>query len=214
MIRFSFPDGRAEALVTGREDGDLRAAPRADRESLVERHLAATELLLLEQVHSSTVVSAEEAREQRRQGDALVGFGPAALGVLTADCVPIVLADRGGAVATVHAGWRGLAAGVVEAAADRLGSEVEAFVGPHIRACCYEFRGPERPGLEQRFPECFHGDYLSLDAALGRVFEEIGVTIVGGLDECTMCSGRFFSYRGGSRAERFLTAARSGDRWC
>ncbi len=213
MIRFSFPDGRAEVLVTEKEDGDLRGASKRELQSLVERSLGASDLLLLDQIHSAIVVSAADAGTQLQQGDALVGAGCFALGVMTADCVPIVLVDAVGTVATVHAGWRGLIGGVIEAAARHLGGGVQAYVGPHIRSCCYEFKGLERARIEQRFSGCFEGDNLSLDAALIQTFAPIGVTIAGGSEECTRCSGRFFSYRGGNLRERFLTAARSGDRW-
>lgn len=85
------------------------------------------------------------------RGDALVATEPGqAVAVLVADCAPVLLADpRGRAVAAVHAGWRGLAAGVVPAAVQVLAGEagshpadLEAWVGPCIRGCCYEV-GPE-----------------------------------------------------------------------
>lgn len=85
------------------------------------------------------------------RGDALMVTEPGQpVAVLVADCAPVLLADaRGRAVAAVHAGWRGLAAGVVSAAVDALTKEagsdpadLEAWVGPCIRGCCYEV-GPE-----------------------------------------------------------------------
>lgn len=80
-------------------------------------------------------------------GDALItGCTGQVLAVLVADCAPVLLADpAGGWVGAVHAGWRGLAAGVVEATvaamcreSGRAPSELEAYVGPCIRDCCYE----------------------------------------------------------------------------
>jgi hypothetical protein len=79
---------------------------------------------------------------------ALSRAGGPAVGVLTADCVPLLLATEGGtAVAAVHAGWRGLAARVVEVAVERLrtvapGCALVAAVGPAAGGCCYEV-GPE-----------------------------------------------------------------------
>ena len=89
------------------------------------------------------------------------------LGVLTADCVPVLLVDTQlRAVAAVHAGWRGTATGIVGAAVqamqDQFGSEPEdllATVGPSIGPCCYQV-GEE---LREHFaPELFTGDHLNL----------------------------------------------------
>ena len=80
------------------------------------------------------------------------------VGVVTADCVPILAAGRGGrAVAAIHAGWRGLALGVVEAGVETLrarvagGEEIFAVIGPHIGPCCYEVDTPVLEVLERRF---------------------------------------------------------------
>jgi hypothetical protein len=80
------------------------------------------------------------------------------IGVVTADCVPILVATQtGAAVAAIHAGWRGLACGVVEAgiAALRAGAEgsprLVAAIGPHIGACCYEVDEPVLSALAPGF---------------------------------------------------------------
>lgn len=84
------------------------------------------------------------------------------IAVVTADCVPILLASASGEwVAVVHAGWRGLAAGVIGEALQRL-SEVcsERFwaaVGPHARACCYEVDAPVTEPLAARFEVAMDG---------------------------------------------------------
>lgn len=93
----------------------------------------------LTQVHGNRVV--EAASGPNGCGDALVSSrSDLALVVVTADCVPVLLA-RGARLAAVHAGWRGIVAGVVRAAIERLGSPTEpltAWIGPAIGACCYE----------------------------------------------------------------------------
>lgn len=83
-----------------------------------------------------------EADPDRRQdADALWSADPEhALLVLTADCVPVLLASRT-RLAAVHAGWRGLAAGIVSRVAEKLSRDsdsVTAWIGPAIGACCYE----------------------------------------------------------------------------
>jgi YfiH family protein len=85
------------------------------------------------------------------EADALISnASDSAVAVRAADCVPVLLADRRtGAVAAVHAGWRGTAAGVVGAAVDGMGKEfgtkpedLVAAIGPSIGVCCYEV-GPD-----------------------------------------------------------------------
>jgi YfiH family protein len=104
---------------------------------------------MVQQVHGREVVVVR-AGEQRRAGaeaDALVSDDPGvAIAVRAADCVPLLMADRvRGVVASVHAGWRGTAAGVAGAALAALHREfgtrpadVVAAIGPSIGACCYE----------------------------------------------------------------------------
>lgn len=136
-------EGAFASLNLGRTVGD---DPEAVAEN-VRRFATAIgadvdHLFEVSQVHGHTVarVSAQsEVLEVRRiEADALVtGTSGAAVGVRTADCVPILIADRDrGAVAAVHAGWRGLVAGVIGAALEALGADSKAVVvaiGPHIR---------------------------------------------------------------------------------
>jgi YfiH family protein len=106
----------------------------------------------LSQVHGHAVVVAEgDPPADRHQADALVTRDPSAtLAVMAADCVPLLMADvRTGAVAAVHAGWRGTAARVaasaVEAMSRAFGTRPEdlvAAIGPAIGPCCYEV-GPD-----------------------------------------------------------------------
>jgi YfiH family protein len=92
------------------------------------------------------------------RADAVVSALPGVpVGVVTADCVPILVADGGMAVAAIHAGWRGLACGVVAAAIEALRAESEssprlvAAIGPHIGACCYEVDDPVLEALAPAF---------------------------------------------------------------
>jgi hypothetical protein len=133
------------------------------------------------------------------------------VGVVTADCVPLLLvAPRRRVVAAVHAGWRGAAAGVVEAALARLRDtfdieprDVGAAIGPAIGACCYEV-GPEvRAAFVARTGEttaCAWGrergrDRLDLRAAVAALLVAAGVRDVATLGPCTRCSRDYCSYR-------------------
>jgi len=115
----------------------------------VAAHLGAQDLVTAHQVHSATAVIVERCWThpgERPRADAMVTARPGlALGVLTADCAPVLLADPAARVAAAaHAGWRGLIGGVIEAtlaAMERLGAQrdrIEAAVGPCIGAQAYE----------------------------------------------------------------------------
>jgi YfiH family protein len=108
-------------------------------------------LATLKQVHSSTCLPAGGRAGVIGEGDALLEDAPGAvIAVKTADCIPILLVDeRLRAVAAVHAGWRGTAAGIsgraVESMRERFGSapaDLHAAIGPGIGECCFEV-GPE-----------------------------------------------------------------------
>jgi YfiH family protein len=114
--------------------------------------------------------------------------------VFVADCLPVALAGHGG-VAMVHAGWRGLAGGILAEAVGALGDggEIRAAIGPGIGPCCYEV-GDE---VRARFPaEAAAGRRLDLKLAARRALEAAGVAEVHDAGLCTSCDPeRFFSHR-------------------
>jgi polyphenol oxidase len=122
--------------------------------------------------------------------------------LLTADCLPIAIARvrsrRRPAVAIVHAGWRGLLAGVVGAGTRALGAgRLAAAIGPSIGPCCYEV-GEEvaRPFREAFGDDVLRGEKLDLWTAAERALRATGCEHVERLDLCTSCEGdRFFSHR-------------------
>ena len=119
---------------------------------------------------------------------------------MTADCLPIALVRIGGGrpgVAVLHAGWRGLLAGVVAEGVRALGGRLHAAVGPAIGPCCYEV-GPE---VAEPFGATFGaqvvaGRRLDLREAAERALRGAGVEEVERLDHCTSCEAdRFISHR-------------------
>ncbi len=138
------------------------------------------------------------------------------LAVRTADCAPIVLTGRR-SVAVIHAGWRGLLAGVVERTAEalrQLGDEPQAaHLGPCIRPGCYEFGGPELVELTDRFGSMVRATTtwgtpaFDLPCAVGVALAEVGVSEVGDASRCTACDERWFSHRARAEPERFATCA-------
>jgi copper oxidase (laccase) domain-containing protein len=138
------------------------------------------------------------------------------LAVRTADCAPIVLLGRR-TVGVVHAGWRGLVAGVVERATSAMGdlgdAPVAAHLGPCIRVGCYEFDGPELDDLVARYGPGVRGTTtwgtpaMDLAAAVHAALAEVGVDEVHDTAGCTACDRRWYSHRARGDAERFATTA-------
>jgi YfiH family protein len=157
------------------------------------------------QVHSAKVrvldQPAQVAERVRVDGQAtrLTGIAPAALG---ADCLPIAIAG-GGAVAVVHAGWRGLGDGVIAAGvravrglmADDDRAELGAAIGPGAGPCCYEV-GREVHARFADYALARRGDNLDLKAIAAVQLEAAGVAAVHDLGMCTICAPTlFFSHR-------------------
>jgi len=200
--------GRMVHGVTARSLGDMKDAGYRS-EALSKAGLSRTTPRVLKQVHGTTVVEAKLENEAVLEADGWVSNDPqVALCVYVADCLPIFIWDqKGSAVGIFHAGWRGLAAGMVKSAVrsfrrydlapDRLG----AAIGPHIGACCYRV-GPE---VAQRFHSS--GEYLDLGEAARSALLEEGLSSRAILvsDDCTACrSDDFFSYRRDKMDKRMM----------
>jgi YfiH family protein len=172
-------------------------------------------LFTVTQEHTVALVDVDGLTPEETTGleaDGLLsGLPGVAVGVTTADCLPVLLAaPDGGAVAALHAGWRGLVAGIlgrgVEALCEKAGcapTELWAAVGPGIRPCCFEVGGEVVEAFSAAgFPERFftqgnagrpYGDLAGLAVwALGRA----GLQDVHVVGTCTRCEPeRYFSYR-------------------
>lgn len=167
------------------------------------------------QVHGVQVVHGESARgAEAAPADAIVSTTPElAVGIVTADCVPILVAsDDGSRVAAIHAGWRGLAAGVIEAGIGAIAlpaGQLRAAVGPAARGCCYEVDDPVAEALAVRYSALLRdllvpgrpGRYqLDLPGLAVRVLGGIGLATdrIGVAQTlCTICTPglRFESFR-------------------
>jgi YfiH family protein len=160
-------------------------------------------LTLNYQHHSATVHRAEAGRKGVR-GDGLWTDEPGIpMLKLTADCVPVAIARRHGtpALALLHAGWRGLLEGIVEAGAAALrtpsNSLLQGIVGPAIGPCCYEV-GPEvaEPFVARYGGDVLRGRKLDLWSTAERALRAAGVDHVERVDLCTACNpDLFFSHR-------------------
>jgi YfiH family protein len=204
---FELPGG-GRALFTDRADGNLSTSAGDDHEHGLQRRHQLCERLQLRwlcasaQVHGAHVQRVLDYSSSCGNPAPLDADGHATalpeLGamVLAADCLPIAL-GRVGAVATVHAGWRGLAGGAIEQgvrAVRELGraGPIVAVVGPSAGACCYEV-GPEvQRALDGAHS---HGRKIDLRAIARERLVAAGVADVRLVDACTICDQRFFSHR-------------------
>jgi YfiH family protein len=168
------------------------------------------------QVHKADVARVNYPHQNCGEVDALwtAEFG-LPISVVTADCVPILLARKDGkAVAAVHAGWRGTRAHILSTLWEKLKAEGEspsewvAAVGPAIGPCCYEVSEEIANDFEQEFAAYGKGlavpkhRILDLPAINAKELEKIGVAQVDLLRHCTRCNDAFHSYRregGGTR---------------
>ncbi|HWC47631.1 MAG TPA: polyphenol oxidase family protein [Solirubrobacterales bacterium] len=114
--------------------------------------------------------------------------------VFVADCLPVALFGPGG-LAVVHAGWRGLAGGIVEAAAEAVGATV-ATIGPGIGPCCYEVGDEVLDAFSDLGDGVADGRLLDLPEVARRKMAQAGVERVESAGLCTSCEGElFFSHR-------------------
>ncbi|EPJ85788.1 peptidoglycan editing factor PgeF [Pseudomonas fluorescens] len=171
----------------------------------------------LRQVHGTRVVEADPGRTVEADGSWTSTAGIACT-AMTADCLPALFCDRAGTrVAAAHAGWRGLAAGVLEAAFESLDSapeDVLVWLGPAIGPQAFEV-GPEvrevfmqqlRATAEAFVPSHNPGKYLADIYQLARLrLAARGVSAVYGGGLCTVTDPRFFSYRRSPRTGRFAS---------
>ncbi len=152
--------GIAHVVVTDRAQGSFRV-DQDDPRGLEERRRLVVDLpwVWLKQVHGSRVVTADSIEAAGREADALVTTVPGiALAIHTADCAPVVFfGETTGWVGAAHAGWRGLAEGVLESTAERMRqmgeSHLTAKLGPCICPADYEFGERELARLAEHLGE-------------------------------------------------------------
>ena len=206
--------GICEGLNVGLGSGDDPQAIRENRRRAVEAVAAGAELVTVHQIHSATAmpVHGPYPDDARPRADALVTDRPGLLlGILTAECTPVLLADRqAGVIGAAHAGWKGAIAGVIGSTVEemeRLGadrSRIVAAVGPTIARKSYEvddgfFRRfvAEDPEHERFFSAGRPGRYqFDLEGFVVSRVAAAGIAKAEALGLDTYSDpARFFSYR-------------------
>lgn len=192
------------------------------------KQLNATALTFCHQTHSieghvATLTPTVNPAPFLRKGDFLITSQPIAIGVMTADCLPVVIYDQKmHSVAVVHAGWRGLIAGVIEQAIMQMeqafGScrrDMQVWFGPAAGACCYEVtaefkeRCTQYAWRDELFSVRDGTLFFDLTGCAQHLLHEYGLAgqaINRTHNRCTVCDVRYCSYRRDKeRAERQMT---------
>ncbi len=149
------------------------------------------------QTHSVKVLDAQTPELSSQEADGIVGHARETLAIKTADCMPVAIEGTQGQ-ALLHAGWRGLAGGILITSEVQKIKPTEAFIGPCIRACCFEVTGE----FGSHFP---HGEVIKrtdgtlrfdLVAEAHRQLKSQFPTIkVSDSGVCTCCNTKYPSYR-------------------
>ena len=217
------------AVVTTREgpegQRDFNVAMHAGNQShvllnrsAVVADLGMREIQWLEQIHGSDVAYVEAANPTPLVCDAVwtdqKGIG---LGIMTADCVPVLLCDRDSrVVGAAHAGWQGVASKVVSELVNQMSiaaQKMRAYIGPAISLESYEVGEDVWSQFPERFTRC-HADaakrYLDLPGLVCAELETLGIDDIQMAQECVYLNESFYSHRATQRlgrvAGRFVTA--------
>jgi len=226
MQRYEFPlgeaglgeAGRIVVAFTERQDGDF-AVNDALATAELQQHriqIAPVPWVWCRQVHGSKVAVAGQMASGSI-ADALIAAEPnVALSITVADCAPIAVWSNKGALAAIHAGWRGLQGGVIAEAVKQLrdldsqstggSSSLVALVGPHICAGCYDFSPADAVELQRKWgsdiltrSQSDQGQpELKLDLGLitQKALKHAGVTQIHTHGSCTSCNPEsWFSHR-------------------
>jgi len=213
--------GRFAGFNLGGHVGDSDEAVRANRQILHAQLPSVTTITWLNQVHGTRVIHAPSQYAKGVEADAVWSDESGiACAVMTADCLPVVLADVDGqCVAAAHCGWRGLASGILKHTIEGMPvdpSRLVAWLGPAIGPSAFEVGGDvlaafylaEDDLAVHPIPETDNKYFLDLNILAGRQLLALGLdpTHVSGGDTCTYGDPqRFYSYRRDGKTGRMVT---------
>jgi len=210
--------GRYAGMNLGDHVGDDPRAVSNNRQQLTEHLALPGEPVWLKQVHGRHVLCADRVQANTEADAAWSAQAGTVCAVLTADCLPLLFCDRAGShVAVAHAGWRGLAAGVIEATLDALpvpASDLLVWLGPAISAPAFEVGAEVVAAFTQRdaaanpaFTPVDEGKWLADLPLLARQrLQNRGVVDIYDSGLCTYAdSERFYSFRRDGETGRMAT---------
>lgn len=223
-LDWELPSGVAATVTTVDAPGNVAAHVGADPAEVIRHRRALTEQLSLpcpprwlKQVHGTQVVSFDQTAVPQVADAIYTANASAVCAVLTADCLPILLcSDDGHEIAAVHAGWRGLVNGVVDAALRQFQcqpSNIRAYIGPAISQPAFEvgidvYQAFSQLGLvdsETFHPHIEHKWLANLPLMAQRLLQRAGCQSVTQSHLCTYTDTRFYSYRRDPTCGRIAT---------
>jgi hypothetical protein len=202
--------GNYATMNLGDHVGDDTATVAANRGLLVSSARLPAVPCWLQQVHGVRGINAATDSAGEAADWSWADQPGAVCAVMTADCLPVLMCDQDGTrVAAVHAGWRGLSAGIIERSVDGFTADgvdphnILVWLGPAISQRAYEVDAVVRDAFTGRVPDCaaaFEATgpdhwHFDLYAAAREILNAVGVTRVWGGDFCTSSDPRFFSHR-------------------
>ncbi|ORU89832.1 MAG: laccase [Cycloclasticus sp. symbiont of Poecilosclerida sp. M] len=204
-----FSHGPYAGLNLAKHVADDEVVVEQNRRALSQALRLPSEPVWLKQVHGIDVaeINAESAKSTPQADASIARSSALVCAIMTADCLPIFLCNtQGTVVAAVHAGWRGLHAGVIENTVEKMGEskDLMAWLGPAISPSCFEV-GQEvkqafthkNTDMQSAFVQKENGQYLADLYALARtILIKSGVEKIYGGEQCTYNNpDKFFSYR-------------------
>ena len=204
--------GKLHIVYTEKSDGNMR--DNENRKKVLQT-FGFESVYLPKQKHTDNILPVEE--HNKKDADGLyTNKKNTPIGVLTADCMPVILTDSKTLV-VIHAGWKGLFKGILEKGVDLFKNKnnVFCFIGPSAKDCCYYVQedfleNTKKYGIKlnkrylKRDEEGFR---FSLQEVAKDKLKNKGVNHIVDFSKCTICSEDFFSYRNGDFNERILTFA-------
>lgn len=181
----------------------------------LKQEFGADDVAYVKQIHSDIIYEYSDENKENfinNEGDGIItNVKNTIIGVFTADCVPIIIIDKKNKVsAAVHSGWRGTIASITKKAIQKMiddyssdVNDIEVYIGPHIRKCCYEVSEE----LKQRFVNetnisediLFNDRNLSMEECILKDLRELRIPEINinSIDLCTYCSDeiKLHSYR-------------------
>ncbi|RWU08051.1 peptidoglycan editing factor PgeF [Pseudidiomarina gelatinasegens] len=224
MLDWALPPGIHAAISTVAQPGNVAAHVGADPAAVIRNRRALQRDAQLPcaprwlaQIHSNQVVNFSEARPAA-QADAIYSNQPESVcAVLTADCLPILLcSDNGNEIAAVHAGWRGLANGVIQNTLRQFQcppQQIQAFIGPAISVAAFEVGDDVRAAFAElnlvdlsTFRPHKAGKWLAdLPLLAERMLQAHGCLHIKQSGWCTYNDLRWYSYRRDAHCGRFAS---------
>jgi len=202
-----FSTGVYQGLNLGTHVGDENSKVEQNRLRLIEHAKMPSTPIWLNQTHSTLVEEVNDPTNQLLDADGVfTSCSNIVCSAMTADCLPVLLTNvQGTQVAAVHAGWRGLASGIVETAVEKFDGEVMAWIGPAIGARAFEvgkdvvdaFVSVDANAMKAFIPREQDGKWLAnMNQLVTQRLHRVGVDQVYYSDLCTYSDAElFYSYR-------------------